>query len=125
MLGQETYKQWTKPFDPASRYDGDWSVGSKIKFLSESENGMYSEIVENRENEFVSIHHLGIIEDGVIDTESDKVKSWLPAYENYTFTEKDGMTEVGVDMDIAPEYADMFMDSWPKALAALKEICEA
>jgi hypothetical protein len=31
-----------------------------------------------------------------------------PAFENYTFKEKNGKTDVLVDMDINEEYAEMF-----------------
>jgi hypothetical protein len=54
---------------------------------------MTAEIAENRPFEFVSIRHLGIIKDGVDDTESPASRAWTPAFENYTFTEKDVVTE--------------------------------
>lgn len=44
--------------------------------------------------------------------------------ENYTFKNKDGKTELLVDMDINDEYKEMFEDMWPKALQKLKEISE-
>lgn len=85
---------------------------------------MFSRIRENRLHEFVSIEHLGFIKDGVIDTTSDEVKQWVPAFENYTFQEKDGGTEVLVDIDLPDAYKAMFEDLWPKALLALKELSE-
>lgn len=85
---------------------------------------MVSRIKENRLHEFVSIEHLGIMKDGVEDTTSEEAKKFAPAYENYTFTEKDGVTEVSVDIDVAEEFADFFKETWPKALAKLKEVSE-
>lgn len=86
---------------------------------------MYSRIKENRKHEFVSIEHLGMIDgNGVIDTESDEVKKWTPAFENYTFKDVDGGTEVSIDLDVADEWKEMFDESWPKALDILKEIAE-
>jgi L-rhamnose mutarotase len=126
MLNDATYRQWTVPFSAGSYYEGDWQEGSTIKFLSsEMEGGMYSRIKESRLHEFVSIEHLGLINaDGEIDTTSEEVKKWTPAFENYTFTEKDGGTEVTVDLDTADEYKEMFDDMWPKALQLLKELSE-
>lgn len=49
---------------------------------------------------------------------------WTPAFENYTFREKDGGTELLVDMDTNEEYKQMFEEMWPKALQSLKEIAE-
>ena len=130
MLEDATYREWTKPFNAGSRYEGKWETGSEMRFIGVDENGkesggMYSKIKEARPYEFVSIEHLGMIsETGEIDTTSDAVKKWTPAFENYTFNDKDGGTELFVELDISGEWKDMLSDMWPKALAALKEIAE-
>ena len=129
MLEKETYELWTKAFNPTSHFEGDWSEGSKMLFLGTDENGenkggMVSRIAKNVPHEFLSIEHVGIVENGVEDTTSEKATSWAPAFENYTFAERDGGTEVTVDMDIDEEYKAEFEAMWPKALAALKELAE-
>ncbi len=130
MLDDVTYRQWTKPFNEGSRYLGKWETGSEMRFIGVDDNGMesggmYSRIREARQNEFVSIEHLGMItEAGEVDTSSEEVKKWTPAFENYTFSEKDGGTKVDVELDITDEWKDMFSDMWPRALAKLKEISE-
>jgi len=130
MLGDVTYREWTEPFHVGSYYEGDWSEGSKMLFLGPGEDGqkdggMVSRIKENRKYEFVSVEHLGMVIDGVEDTTSEEVKKWTPSFENYTFTEKDGGTEVSVDMEVAnDEFKEMFEGMWPKALLKLKEIVE-
>jgi L-rhamnose mutarotase len=129
MLGQDTYREWASAFNEGGRFEGSWDQGSKILFLGPDpetgkEGGMVSRIKENKPYEFVSIEHLGIMKDGVEDTTSEEARKWTPAYENYTFTEKDGVTEVSVDIDVVEEYADFFNEAWPKALATLKEIAE-
>lgn len=129
MLDDAPYREWTKAFNEGSYYKGDWSEGSKILFLGPDpagggEAGMVSRIKENRAHEFISIEHLGIIKNGIEDTTGEEARKWAPAYENYTFIEKDGGTEVQVDMDIADEYKDMFDDMWPKGLQALKALAE-
>ncbi len=130
MLADATYREWTEPFHPGSYYKGYWSEGSKILFLGPDENGkneggMVSRIKENRKYEFISIEHLGFVVDGVEDTTSEEVKKWTPSFENYTFTEKNGGTEVSVDMEVASEeFKEMFEGMWPKALLKLKEIAE-
>ncbi|MES2622961.1 MAG: SRPBCC domain-containing protein [Patescibacteria group bacterium] len=124
MLDKETYTQWTTAFSPNSTYQGDWSEGSEIRFVDTSGSGMFSKIKENRMYEFVSIEHLGMVSSGVIDTTSDEVKKWTPAFENYTFTEDGEVTTVNVDMDVNDEYKDSFNEMWPKALQALKELAE-
>ena len=129
LLGYNTYKEWTKVFNPTSRYEGDWSEGSKILFLGTDENGgneggMVSKIAKNVPNEFISIKHLGIIENGIEDTTSPKAKSWAPAYENYILTDVNGGTEFTVEQDLDDEYMEMFKEMWEKALQELKRLSE-
>ncbi len=130
MLDDATYREWTKPFNEGSHYEGEWETGSEMRFIGiddkgKESGGMYSRIKEARPYEFVSIEHLGMInEAGEIDTTSEAVKKWTPAFENYTFIENDGDTEVLVEIDISDEWKDMFNEMWPKALAILKEITE-
>lgn len=128
MLRDDTYRIWTEAFSPGSHYAGDWNKGSKILFLGPGEkgemSGMVSRIKENRQYEYISIEHLGIVQDGKEDTSSEAVKAWAGALENYTFKEKDGATELLVDMDSNEEYEEMFQGMWPKALQKLKELAE-
>ena len=128
MLDDETYKQWTSEFNPTSRYEGSWEKGSKILFLGEAEDGkasgMVSRIRENRPNDFVSIEHLGILEDGEEITTGEKVEAFAGALEEYTFVPKKGSTKVQVRMDTTPEWESYFKSTWPKALKKLKDIVE-
>ena len=127
MISKDTYRIWTEAFGPGSDYKGDWSQGSKMLFVAPGENGemgMVSRIKENKPYEFISIEHLGLVQDGKEDTSSEAVKSWAGALENYTFKETNGGTEVSVDMDSNEEYADMFKGMWPNALQKLKELAE-
>lgn len=129
MLGDKTYREWTKAFSPGGYYKGDWSQGSKMLFVGPDpktgvEGGMVSRIKENRKPEFISIEHIGFLNNGVEDTTSEEARKWTPAFENYTFTEKDGGTQLDVDMDTADEMKQEFEGMWPKALESLKEIVE-
>ncbi|MDW7733632.1 MAG: SRPBCC domain-containing protein [Methanolobus sp.] len=128
MLGMDTYRLWTDVFAPGSHYVGDWSKGSKMLFLAPDDTGamggMVSRIKENRPYEYISIEHIGIVQDGKEDTSSESVAEWAGALENYTFRETDGTTEVLVDMDTEEEYEKMFQTMWPKGLQKLRELAE-
>ncbi len=129
MLEDASYREWTKPFQEGSYYKGDWSEGSKMLFLGPNpmdgqEGGMVSRIIENRLHEFLSIEHLGIIVNGIEDTESEEARKWTPAYENYTFLDKDGGTELLIEMDTDEKLKDDFERMWPQALERLKELAE-
>lgn len=128
MLQDETYRIWASEFAEGSCYVGSWEKGSEIHFLGPDEEGnmggMYSSIKENVEHEFISIEHLGMISNGIIDTTSDEVKKWTPSFENYILLPKENQTELLIEMQALPEYAPMFEEMWPRALATLKNLCE-
>lgn len=131
MLSDATYRIWTEVFCPGSYYKGSWEKDAAIQFLGPDpstggEGGMVSRIAENRPNEYISIEHIGMVKNGIEDTTSEEVKKWAPAYENYSFVEQNGVTEVRVDLDmeLLPEMEEFMTNAWPKALAKLKEICE-
>ncbi len=128
MLDKPTYSIWTKPFHPNSSFEGNWEEGSEIRFIAPSDNGnaegMFSRIKKNDKYSFISIEHIGMISNGVVDTTSEQVKKWAPSFENYTFSPKGTQTEVTVDMQIDAAYKDEFEKLWPKALQALKELSE-
>lgn len=128
MLDDKTYREWTSVFMPGSYYDGSWEKGSIIKFLAPDEDGklggMLGKIAANRPHEFISIEYIGMVLNGVEDTTSEEVKKWVGSHEEYSFVHINGVTEVHVTLDLAEDMADMFNDSWPKALAKLKDLCE-
>lgn len=128
MLEDKTYRIWTVVFSEGSHYLGNWQKGSKILFLGPDENGnkggMVSCIKENRLYEYISIEHIGLIINGKEDLESEEVKKWAGAFENYTLKEKDGKTEILIDIDLNEDYIEMFNDMWPKALQKFKELSE-
>lgn len=124
LWGDETYKKWTSAFAPGSKVETDWREGSRALFLDMNGDGMISEIATKREPEFMSFRHLGETINGKEDFDSDKVKAWAGASEDYTLEESDGKTTVTVSMDIDEEYTDFFEKTWPRALEHLKNISE-
>jgi hypothetical protein len=72
----------------------------------------------------MSFEHLGVVKNGVEDTESDSVKGWAGAKENYRLTDINGKTKLLVDMDSTDEFKDYFLKTWPVALDKVKELSE-
>ncbi|MDX9811265.1 MAG: SRPBCC family protein [Bacteroidales bacterium] len=128
MLEAETYSQWTSVFNPSSHFSGSWEKGSRIYFLGNDRDGnlggMVSTIRENIPNRFVSIEHLGIVEDGEEIYSGHKVEGWAGALENYTFIPKGSDTLLEIDLDVDSNWKIYFDETWPKALDKLKLICE-
>jgi len=124
LFEDETYRQWTSAFSENSSAETDWKKGSKILFLDGTGQGMVSKVAESIPNEYMSIEHLGMLKDGVEDLDSDDVKAWAGAYENYTLKGDNGKTELFIESDITEEYKEMMANIWPKALNKLKELAE-
>lgn len=121
MLADQTYREWTSAFAEGSCYQGSWDKGAKILFGDGQGSGMSARIAEHRPAEFLSIEMLSEVKDGV----PEKEQQWQGAFENYTYTEANGITTVQVDITAMPdEYADFMTESWRKALDKLKAICE-
>ncbi|MHC2990178.1 hypothetical protein OB13_00725 [Pontibacter sp. HJ8] len=129
MLDEKHYREWTADFNPTSHYEGSWEKGAKVRFLGTDKDGntggMVSRIKENIPNKFISIEHLGIIQNETEITSGPEVEGWAGALENYTFEETDGVTLLSIDTDTNQEYEAYFSETWPKALQKLKAICEA
>lgn len=132
MLGlsdKSNYEAWTALFNPTSSFEGTWEKGSKMLFVGQDENGdkggMVSRIIENIPNKFVSIQHYGLVQGNVEVTEGPEVEKWANGFENYTFEENNGVTNIIVDLDTTVEFVEYMNEAYPSALEKLKEICEA
>ena len=99
LLNDAHFRQWTANFAEGSYYEG-----GVIRVLTAGGDGMVIVIAENRPNEYLSIKHIGVVNQGIDDTDSDGAKAWAPAYENNTLREIKGGTELKVHMDVVPEY---------------------
>lgn len=134
MLEDATYRQWTEPFNPTgSFFEGDWSEGSTMRFLGSNpdgtKSGMKSLVKESRPYDFISVQHLGEIRKGEEVLLVGEGTPNTEMFENYTLTEKDGATEVLVELtsstDFPAEYRNMFESMWPKALEKVKALAES
>lgn len=129
MLAPTTYSDWTSAFGANSRYEGSWEKGEKILFIGSAEGekreGMVAEIAENIPASFVSIRHYGVLDGDEEITDGPRVEPWANSFENYSFSEQDGVTTVNVAVDTDEKYLDFFNETWPIALNRLKQISES
>lgn len=125
MLEPDTYNQWTAEFTEGSHYKGSWEQGAHIRFLDPAGNGMVAVIDRNVPFEHISVKHIGMMKNGVEDVDSEEVRRWTPAFENYSFFDSGNGTRLQIEMDVTPEFESYMQTAWPKALARLKSICEA
>lgn len=120
-----SYRAWTAVFHEGSHAVSDWQEGSKILFLGPDGNsGMSSRIDKLVPNEVMDFEHLGEMKDGVEDLDTAKEKGWAGSHERYFLNDKDGGTELKVELDATEEFGDYFEKTFPSALAKVKELAE-
>ena len=128
MLDDDQYRRWTTVFNPTSRFEGKWQKGESINFLGSDEQGnvggMQSMVREFIPNRFISLQHIGEIQTGEKNENEQNSESWSGALENYWYFPSNKGTLVYVETDRFPGFDAYFKDTWPKALAILKKICE-
>ncbi|MBP6219387.1 MAG: SRPBCC domain-containing protein [Oligoflexales bacterium] len=128
MLDQKYYREWTKVFNPESHYVGIWEKRSMLRFIGVDgkghKGGMVSRVRENIPGKFVSIEHLGLLKGEKEILSGSEVDSWAGSLENYKFTSDGTKTILDVYLDSNQEFSSYFLETWPKALDRLKEICE-
>lgn len=119
------FKQWAKAFSDDSHFDGEWKLGSSIRFLDANLGGTKAIIEKYQPCEIIHARHVAIInKDGSEDTESDVAKSWNGTTESYTLHENEKGTLLEIDITTQGVYENMFNEGWERALEFMKEICE-
>jgi hypothetical protein len=126
LWSHTTYGQWSSVFAPGSRIETDWTEGSRIRFLDNDGNGVYSIIHKHIPNQHLSVINLGELFEGreqVVD-ERTSASLWSGAMENYYLNEKKGITSLWVELEVEKADAGRFAEKFPKALEKVKELAE-
>lgn len=117
-----SYRAWTAVFHEGSFAESEWKEGSKILFLSPDRSGMTSRIAKLVPNDTMIFEHLGEVNKGVEDFSKD----WAGAEEKYFLRDApDGGTELTVELGTGSDFAAYFHNTFPPALAKVKELAEA
>ena len=121
LWNDASYRKWTSVFSEGSYAESDWNEGSRVYFLSPGGDGMFSTIQKKIPGVEMSFKHLGEIKNGM-----EELKEWGDASESYYLEEKEGITELTVKlvMESSPDFEKYFKETFPKALAILKDLSE-
>lgn len=123
LWNDDTYRKWTAAFMEGSYAESSWEQGDKISFLTPGGNGMFGVIENKVVNEQMTFRHLGEIKNGI-----EENKNWGNATESYFLSETgDGtLLKVILTMDESnSDFEKYFNETFPKALAVLKQVCES
>lgn len=124
LLNDKFTKIWYAEFSEGSHAETDWKVGSKAIFTDNSKEGLVGKVIVNKPNEVISVEYQGTVIDGKEDYESDVSKNVKGGLETYRLSEKDGVTYLSIECDMAPELFESMSLLWEKALQKVKELSE-
>ena len=126
LWNPETYGQWTQFFQEGSQMRSDWKIGGKTYFSDVNGEGMVSTI-ESLEAPFeVVFKHLGIVRNGIEDTQSREVKEWSGNEEKYFLRAiDDNTTELRAIVHANDDYQEMMNTGFNKGFDLLKKIAES
>ncbi|GGK82309.1 SRPBCC domain-containing protein [Rufibacter glacialis] len=125
VLLQDHYvRQWYAAFSEGAYADTDWKLGSKVLFTDHTQNGMIGKVVEHTPHQVLSVQYEGLLVNGEEDTQSEGAQAVQGGLETYRLKETAQGTQIAVEGDMSPEYYDMMVESWDKALLKIKELAE-
>jgi len=114
-----TYREWTAVFTLGSYAKSDWKEGSRIDFLNPSGSGIFAIIDKKIPNTEMTFRHQGELKNG-----EEITGEWTGALESYFLTDNKGGTLLSAEMNSTEDFQQYFKDTFPKAMATLKQISE-
>lgn len=125
LWNENTYKEWTQFFACNSNMKSDWKVDGKTYFLDGDGNGMVSTITSLKEPTEVIFSHLGLIQDGKEDTQSEAVAEWSGIEEKYFLRAIDeNTTELRAVTHTTKEREEMMNTGFNKGFELVKNLAE-
>lgn len=120
----KSYTQWTQYFSSGSTMHSDWTINGRTVFLDASGAGMVSTISQLEKFKLVVFKHLGLVQDGIEDLDSDEVKKWKGALEKYFLEDLNGKTKLRVELETAKDYLEMMDTAFKKGFEQVKQLAE-
>jgi hypothetical protein len=125
LWNPENYRKWTAPFCEGSYYTAsEFSVGSRIHFLTPKGDGMYSVLDQMEIGKFLAFRHLGNIQNFEEMPLDDETRQWTNAIERYELIPTETGIKLVVQADTFESYVEFMNKTFPLALNALKQLAE-
>lgn len=124
LLNDKFTRIWYAEFMEGSKAETDWKVGSKAKFTDGKGEGIVGTVIENIPNKIISIEYQGIVTAGKEDYHSEIAQAVKGTRETYQLSEKDGATQILIEVDMGESYYEMMSQAWDKALKKIKLLAE-
>ncbi len=121
LWNEATFRDWSGLIDPGTHMVGELKEGNEVQFISAEGYGVTSMVAKLIPGEYVLLKHQADTKD---NGQHERDKQWTGGTESYSLGEAAGKTTLTTTFDVPPELEQIFNDSYPKALARIKELAE-
>lgn len=125
LFNDKFTRSWYGEFSEGCIADTDWKLGSKAIFSDNSKSGLIGKIIINNPPEILTVEYSGFYTNGVEDYESEIAQDIKGALETYRLTERDGKTQLEVEVDMGEDFFDSMSEAWDRALEKIKTFSES
>lgn len=119
LFTQDSYKKWASAMNEGTYFEGNWEVGSIMKFLDPQNNGMYNLVTENIRFKVLGMKHLGWILKGELSPQN-----WEDSTLNYILEPSENGTLLKVTVNSLDEFVEFFNSKYPQNFEHIKRLAE-
>ena len=119
LFTQDSYKQWASAMNEGTYFEGNWEVGSIMKFLDPQNNGMYNLVTENIRFKVLGMKHLGWILKGELSPQN-----WEDSTLNYILEPSENGTLLKGTVNSLDEFVEFFNSKYPQNFEHIKRLAE-
>lgn len=119
LFTQDSYKKWASAMNEGTYFEGNWEVGSIMKFLDPQNNGMYNLVTENIRFKVLGMKHLGWILKGELCPQN-----WEDSTLNYNLEPSENGTLLKGTVNSLDEFVEFFNSKYPQNFEHIKRLAE-
>ena len=119
LFTQDSYKKWASAMNEGTYFEGNWEVGSIMKFLDPQNNGMYNLVTENIRFKVLGMKHLGWILKGELSPQN-----WEDSTLNYILEPSENGTLLKGTVNSLDEFVEFFNSKYPQNIEHIKRLAE-
>ena len=119
LFTQDSYKKWASAMNEGTYFEGNWEVGSIMKFLDPQNNGMYNLVTENIRFKVLGMKHLGWILKGELSPQN-----WEDSTLNYILEPSENGTLLKGTVNSLDEFVEFFNSKYPQNFEHIKRLAE-
>ena len=119
LFSQDSYRKWASAMNEGTYFEGNWEVGSVMKFLDPQNNGMYNLVTKNIPNKELGMKHLGWILEGELSPQN-----WEDSTLNYILEPNEKGTLLKGNVNSLDEFVEFFNSKYPQNFEHIKKLAE-